>query len=241
MKYYAVAKGRKIGVFTTYAECLASVKGYKAPVFKSFETRALADAYLRDQMAMLGGLPVTVFSVEAGLVWEPEQCALLQFDGGSRGYPGLAGSGAVLYGPCIRPGGPRDIITEAGRVLSRKGTNNEAEYGGLILGLELAAARGVRHLIIEGDSKLVVEQVRGAWKTTAPHIKLLHANVMKLLWNSGFQYVGIRHVYREMNAKADSLANEAMDSAASFTRNVAPKRPSSPTMHAYFGGLNFIV
>ena len=244
MKYYAVASGRKIGVFTTYKECLASVKGYKAPVFKSFETRALADAYLREQMAASKGLAVTVFSSVAGLVWNDADCVLLQFDGGSRGNPGLAGSGAVLYGPSAAPSAGRPLLVEGGHVLPRNATNNEAEYAGLIYGLGLAAAKGVKHLVIEGDSLLVVEQVRGAWKTSAPHLQLLHAQVMKLIWGSGFEYVGIRHVYRNMNARADALANEAMDTRSTFTRPApAAKKPSKsrPTTTDYFGGLDFIV
>lgn len=239
MKYYAVASGRKIGVFTTYKECLASVKGYKAPVFKSFETWALADAYLREQMAASKGLAVTVFASQAGLVWNDADCVLLQFDGGSRGNPGLSGSGAVLYGPSAASSAARPLLVEGGHVLPRNATNNEAEYGGLIYGLGLAAAKGVKHLVIEGDSLLVVEQVRGAWKTTAPHLQLLHAQVMKLIWGSGFEYVGIRHVYRTMNARADALANEAMDTRTTFTRPA--KKPTKKPAPDYFGGLDFIV
>ena len=35
---YAVARGRKTGVFHTWPECQAQVKGYKNPVFKGFMT-----------------------------------------------------------------------------------------------------------------------------------------------------------------------------------------------------------
>ncbi len=40
--YYVVKEGAKIGIFTNWAECQASVKGYKGAVFKGFETKAEA-------------------------------------------------------------------------------------------------------------------------------------------------------------------------------------------------------
>lgn len=41
-KYYAVAKGRKTGVFTSWGECEAQVKGFPGAIYKSFQTEAEA-------------------------------------------------------------------------------------------------------------------------------------------------------------------------------------------------------
>ena len=43
---YAVARGRKTGVFHTWPECQAQVKGYKNPVFKGFMTEEEAMEWL---------------------------------------------------------------------------------------------------------------------------------------------------------------------------------------------------
>ena len=43
---YAVARGRKTGVFHTWPECQAQVKGYKNPVFKGFMTEEEAREWL---------------------------------------------------------------------------------------------------------------------------------------------------------------------------------------------------
>jgi ribonuclease HI len=43
-KYYVVWKGRKTGVFTSWAECEKQVKGYVGAQFKAFESEAEADA-----------------------------------------------------------------------------------------------------------------------------------------------------------------------------------------------------
>jgi len=37
--YYVVKEGSKVGIFTNWPACLASVKGYKGAVYKGFETK----------------------------------------------------------------------------------------------------------------------------------------------------------------------------------------------------------
>ena len=45
-KYYAVKSGRKTGIFTSWADCKASIDGFPSAVYKSFLTEAEALAYL---------------------------------------------------------------------------------------------------------------------------------------------------------------------------------------------------
>ena len=47
-KYYAVKKGLKTGIFRTWEECKANVSGYSGASYKSFKTKAEAEAYIRD-------------------------------------------------------------------------------------------------------------------------------------------------------------------------------------------------
>lgn len=76
----------------------------------------------------------------------------LEFDGASKGNPGLAGAGAVLHA------GDGSMVFRL-----REGvgvaTNNVAEYRGLILGLKYAIEKGFKHIKVQGDSKLVCMQV----------------------------------------------------------------------------------
>ena len=48
MKYYAVKNGRHKGVYTTWKECEAEIKGFKGAVYKSFPTKEEAEAFLED-------------------------------------------------------------------------------------------------------------------------------------------------------------------------------------------------
>lgn len=132
----------------------------------------------------------------------------IQADGGSRGNPGKAGSGAVV------------IDDTSGEVLSELGiyigvaTNNVAEYHGLIAGLKRAFeidedARVHAQL----DSKLVVEQMSRRWKIKHPDMQVLAREAFDLI---GARPVTFEWIPREENFVADSLANRAMDIEESF-------------------------
>lgn len=45
-KFYAVKKGKKTGIFSTWDECKEQVAGFKGAVYKSFKTLSEAEAFL---------------------------------------------------------------------------------------------------------------------------------------------------------------------------------------------------
>jgi ribonuclease HI len=137
------------------------------------------------------------------------ECWLVRFDGGAVPNPGACGSGAVLYGPDGR------CLWERGEFIAR-GTNNIAEYTGLLIGLELALQKGVRSVKVEGDSMLVIKQITGTWKVKDATLRVLYERVMKLIVE--FDYFVCRHVYRENNTHADALTNELQETRTSFVR-----------------------
>jgi probable phosphoglycerate mutase len=63
------------------------------------------------------------------------------------------------------------------------------------------------------DSKLVIEQMKGAWKVKHPNMKPLQARAAALC--RSFGSVSFAHIPREKNGAADALANAAMDRGAS--------------------------
>lgn len=135
----------------------------------------------------------------------------VQADGGSRGNPGLAGSGAVV------------IDTDTGAVLAEVGTfvgtasNNVAEYRAVIAGLERAYAIDADARIhVQMDSKLVIEQLSGRWKIKHPDMRTLAQHALELI---GARPVTFEWIPREQNSLADALANEAMDAQRDFDRS----------------------
>jgi ribonuclease HI len=90
-------------------------------------------------------------------------------------------------------------------------TNNVAEYRALLLGIELAKDLGADEAEFIGDSKLIVEQVKGNWKIKQEHLQPLHTKVRDALRD--LESWSIRHVKRDENTRADELLNEALDRA----------------------------
>ena len=137
---------------------------------------------------------------------EPAIEATLFADGGSRGNPGPAASGAVLIGSDGR------ILHEVGHYLG-VATNNVAEWTALKLGLEAAIEHGVSSLAVRLDSQLVVRQVSGEYRVKHPDLQPLHLRVKSLLRK--FAHVDVRHIPREENALADAVVNRVLDQEAS--------------------------
>ena len=102
-------------------------------------------------------------------------------DGGSRGNPGVAGSGSVVYDE------NGATLSEIAYVVGQKSSNNVAEYHGLLRGLEAARDLGATEVDVYMDSKLVVEQMSGRWKIKHPDMKKLALDARDLA--SGFSSV----------------------------------------------------
>ncbi|WP_218219842.1 reverse transcriptase-like protein [Nesterenkonia sp. Act20] len=129
----------------------------------------------------------------------------VEADGGSRGNPGIAGSGAL-------------VRNEAGVILATKATplgkasNNVAEYTGLIEGLRLARELDPEAFVeVKLDSKLVVEQMSGRWKIKHEDMRRLAAEAATIMNPMQVRYTWIP---RKDNGDADALSNEAMDACA---------------------------
>ena len=127
---------------------------------------------------------------------------VVHVDGGARGNPGPAAAAAVVSAPDGR------VLDEAAVTLGRA-TNNVAEYRGLLLGLERAAALGASEVEVVNDSELVARQVDGSYKVKNADLRPLHHQAKAAL--AGFDRWSIRSVPRAQNAAADALVIRALD------------------------------
>lgn len=128
----------------------------------------------------------------------------VEFDGASKGNPGPSGFGAVLY-----DGTSNREVGRLWKYLSDNSTNNQAEYMGLIAGLQLALKLGYDTVEVQGDSKLVVHQVLGDWKVKNQGLAPYNRFAVKL--KDRFRHFKARQVPRAMNSVADALSNQAID------------------------------
>jgi ribonuclease HI len=132
----------------------------------------------------------------------PEFDYLLKFDGCSKGNPGLAGAGAVIYYQ------DKEIWFDSFFV-GEKSTNNHAEYAGLILGLQQAKFMDIQNLRVEGDSQLVINQMKGIYRCQSRLLLDLYDKAKEL--ESFFEKIEYFHIYRKDNKRADQLANIAVN------------------------------
>ena len=135
---------------------------------------------------------------------------IVEADGGSRGNPGPAGSGAV-----VRDGETGELVAEQSVGLGET-TNNVAEYQGLISGLRAAQENGATSAHVRMDSKLVVEQMSGRWKVKHANLQPLAREAAGLVRALG--EVTFELIPRKENSHADRLANAAMDEQAGLGR-----------------------
>jgi probable phosphoglycerate mutase len=146
---------------------------------------------------------------------------IVEADGGSRGNPGPAGYGAVVF-----DAGTGTVLAERKEAIGVE-TNNVAEYRGLIAGLRAARELGATRVAVRMDSKLVVEQMNGKWQVKNPGLRPLAREAAQL--RLGFAEVTFEWVPRERNKHADRLANEAMDEAAGKPARPAPATTATST------------
>jgi len=123
-------------------------------------------------------------------------------DGASRGNPGEAGAGVIMYNS-------RGEVIKKIKTYLGVTTNNVAEYMALIIALKEALTLKVDALHLYSDSELMVRQIKGIYKVKDKKMQVLSGRVQKLL--SHFSHYDILSIDRRENREADILANLAID------------------------------
>lgn len=122
-------------------------------------------------------------------------------DGGSRGNPGPAAYGAVVYEN-------NKTLIEVAETIG-VASNNVAEYRGLIAGLTAAhQVDASAEIEVRMDSKLVIEQMSGRWRIKHPDMKTLAFQAREIHPRELITYIWIP---REENSHADRILNKALD------------------------------
>lgn len=147
-KFYVVWKGRKAGVYQTWAECKAQIEGYQEAKYKSFPTRAAAEAAYKQPFDMHIGQkkPRTPpKSGEGSPIWKS-----LSVDAACSGNPGVLEYQGVdtASGKCIFHKGPFP-----------QGTVNIGEFLALVHGLAYLKKQNI-DVPIYSDSRTAIAWVR---------------------------------------------------------------------------------
>lgn len=239
-KFYAVARGRAPGVYTSWSACEAQTRGFSSASYRSFKTAAEAQAFVDSESSATSGYrssyhtssahaaapdddkrdAAASHSASAASSAPPsERRLILRFDGGARGHGYAGSSTAAGCAAVLVDEATGAVAASTYKRLEKGATNNAAEYTGLQLGLRLVEALGAKDRLagIQGDSELVIKQLRGTYAVKAAGLIDRHADAITQLDKLGLRdRVGALagHIARADNSLADSLANKAMDACA---------------------------
>ncbi|MEA3468468.1 MAG: ribonuclease HI [Thermodesulfobacteriota bacterium] len=153
-KFYAVVSGLKPGIYTSWPEAEAQVKGYGGAKFKGFASRAEAEAWMDNPPEwQQKKKPVKKKTTPYESPVVSGDRIEIYTDGGAINNPGPGGYGVVILA--------EDTIRElTGGYLHT--TNNRMELMACIQGIEALPSRK-RKVALFSDSKYVVNGISKGW------------------------------------------------------------------------------
>ena len=125
----------------------------------------------------------------------------LFFDGVSKGNPGSAGGGGVIFDP----GGNKEseYFWNIGF-----DSNNMAEAYGLWQGLNQLKVIGAEEVMVFGDSRIIIQELNGGSRSKNERIVRLIKRIRSKA--NTFRKIKFFHVLRNLNVLADSAANNSI-------------------------------
>ena len=194
-KYYAVKKGRKTGIFTSWEECEAQIKGFAGAVFKSFKSEAEA-------LAFLGG-DYKADKLNPALEGISYAFVDGSFNSSTRtfGYGGFLISGDYKY---ILQGNGTDEELSSMR-------NVAGEIFGSMAAIQKAKELGIKELVVYYDYEGIRAWAEGIWKRNKEATKAYYDFVKSAREEMVIKFVHVKgHSGVEGNEEADGLAKQAV-------------------------------
>lgn len=198
-KYYAVRKGTKCGIFSTWKDCQEAVQNYSGAEYKSFLSEEEARAYLSDR---------DIYEEEVKELLR-EGWGVAVVDGSFDTEVGKYGSGVVAF----RPDGHKEELFRAGQNPKFIGTKNVAgELFAVLLALDWAVCSEISKLKIYHDYEGVHKWLSSEWKPQSP-VSKMYVEIYKHKYEGLLlvDFVKVNgHSNNKYNDLADRLAKESL-------------------------------
>lgn len=194
-KFYAVKKGKKTGIFSTWDECKEQVTGFKGAVYKSFKTLSEAEAFLERNEEKIENI-------------EEVAGVYAYIDGSFDRVSGIYGSGVV--------------IVDGDEKYEYKHAGNREDYAQLhnVAG-ELEAAKFVmwyavdkkiKEITLFYDYQGIEAWATGSWKANLTYTQDYVKFYNKVKTRVKVNFVKVKaHTGIELNEVVDKLAKEAIE------------------------------
>jgi len=193
-KFYAVKKGKKTGIFSTWDECKEQVTGFKGAVYKSFKTLSEAEAFLERNEEKIENI-------------EEVDGVYAYIDGSFDRINGIYGSGVVIV-----DGDKKHEYKHAGNREDYAQLHNVAgELEAAKFVMWYAVDKKIKEITLFYDYQGIEAWAVGDWQANLPYTQdyVKFYNKVKSVVKVNFIKVKA-HTGVELNEVVDKLAKDAV-------------------------------
>ena len=194
-KFYAVKKGKKTGIFSTWDECKEQVSGFKGAVYKSFKTLSEAEAFLERNEEKIENI-------------EEVDGVYAYIDGSFDRVSGIYGSGVVIV-----DGDKKHEYKHAGNREDYAQLHNVAgELEAAKFVMWYAVDKKIKEITLFYDYQGIEAWAVGDWKANLPYTQDYVKFYNKVKTAVKVNFVKVKaHTGIELNEVVDKLAKEAIE------------------------------
>lgn len=194
-KFYAVKKGKKTGIFSTWDECKEQVTGFKGAVYKSFKTLSEAEAFLEKNEKKIENI-------------EEVDGVYAYIDGSFDRINGIYGSGVVIV-----DGDKKHEYKHAGNREDYAQLHNVAgELEAAKFVMWYAVDKKIKEITLFYDYQGIEAWAVGDWKANLPYTQDYVKFYNKVKTAVKVNFVKVKaHTGIELNEVVDRLAKDAIE------------------------------
>lgn len=195
--YYAVRKGKTLGIYQTWKDCEEQVRGYSGAEYKKFPTYKEAENFI-------GNEEVEVKVEESNL----KDNEVIAYVDGSFDISNFTYSYGVVF---ITKKGKETFSGREDDKDMAEMRNVSGELKGALIAMELAIERGIDTLYLHFDYTGIEQWAIGSWKTNKEGTKAYKVYYDSIKDKLKVIFIKVKaHSGIEYNEEADQLAKDAI-------------------------------